>query len=48
MTGEPMFFEIGVADTARARTFYSGSFGWRLEPGPYAGATGSPPRRSRA
>ena len=37
MTGEPMFFEIGVADMARARTFYSGLFGWRLEPGPYAG-----------
>ncbi len=37
MTGEPTFFEIGVADTARARAFYSGLFGWRLEPGLSAG-----------
>jgi predicted enzyme related to lactoylglutathione lyase len=37
MTGEPTFFEMGVADTARARAFYSGLFGWRLEPGPSAG-----------
>ena len=37
MTGEPTFFEIGVADTVRARAFYSGLFGWRLEPGPSAG-----------
>ena len=43
MTGEPTFFEMGVADTARARAFYSGLFGWRLEPGPSAGGTGSPP-----
>ena len=34
MTGELTFFEIGVADTARARAFYSELFGWRLEPGP--------------
>ena len=37
MIGEPTFFEIGVADTVRARAFYSGLFGWRLEPGPSAG-----------
>ena len=37
MTGEPTFFEMGVADTARARAFYGGLFGWRLEPGPPAG-----------
>jgi predicted enzyme related to lactoylglutathione lyase len=38
MTGEPTFFEMGVGDTARARAFYSGLFGWRLEPGPSAGS----------
>jgi predicted enzyme related to lactoylglutathione lyase len=37
MIGEPTFFEIGVADTARARSFYGGLFGWRIEPGPSAG-----------
>ena len=37
MTGEPTFFEMGVADMARARAFYSGLFGWRLEPGASAG-----------
>jgi uncharacterized protein len=36
MTGELTFFEIGVADAARARAFYSGLFGWRIEPGPSA------------
>jgi uncharacterized protein len=34
MIGEPTFFEIGVADTARARAFYGGLFGWRFESGP--------------
>jgi predicted enzyme related to lactoylglutathione lyase len=34
MTGEPTFFEIGVTDTARARAFYGGLFGWRFESGP--------------
>ena len=34
MIGEPTFFEIGVADTARARAFYGGLFGWRFETGP--------------
>ena len=38
MTGEPTFFEIGVADTARARSFYGGLFGWRIEAGPSAGS----------
>jgi uncharacterized protein len=38
MTGEPTFFEMGVADTARARTFYSSLFDWRLEPGLSAGS----------
>ena len=30
MTGEPTFFEIGVADAARARAFYGGLFGYRI------------------
>ena len=38
MTGEPTFFEMGVADTARARTFYSSLFDWQLEPVPSAGS----------
>ena len=37
MTGEPTFFEIGVVDAARARAFYGGLFGWRIEPVPSAG-----------
>ena len=37
MTGEPTFFEVGVADAARARAFYGRLFGWRIEPGPSAG-----------
>jgi predicted enzyme related to lactoylglutathione lyase len=28
------FFEIGVDDAERGRTFYEGVFGWRFEPGP--------------
>jgi uncharacterized protein len=32
MTGEPSFFELGVADAARARAFYTALFGWRMEP----------------
>lgn len=28
MTGEPSFFEIGVPDAARARTFYTRLLGW--------------------
>ena len=31
MTGEPSFFELGVADAERARAFYSTLFGWRME-----------------
>jgi len=34
MTGEPSWFEIGVADTARARSFYGSLFGWTFEPVP--------------
>jgi predicted enzyme related to lactoylglutathione lyase len=32
MTGEPTWFEIGVADPARARTFYGSLLGWEFEP----------------
>jgi predicted enzyme related to lactoylglutathione lyase len=34
MAGELAFFEIGVGDPARGRTFYEALFGWRFEPGP--------------
>ncbi|MBA2310432.1 MAG: VOC family protein [Pseudonocardiales bacterium] len=34
MTGEPTFFELGVADVERGRAFYEGLFGWSFEPGP--------------
>jgi len=34
MRGELKFFEIGVADAARARAFYGSLFGWRFEPAP--------------
>jgi predicted enzyme related to lactoylglutathione lyase len=34
MTGEPTWFEIGVADAARARTFYGSLLGWEFTPGP--------------
>ncbi len=34
MTGEPSFFELGVADADRARAFYTALFGWRMDPGP--------------
>jgi uncharacterized protein len=34
MAGELAFFELGVADTERGRTFYEGLFGWRFRPGP--------------
>jgi predicted enzyme related to lactoylglutathione lyase len=30
MTGELSFFELGVGDTARAREFYGGLFGWEF------------------
>jgi uncharacterized protein len=31
MTGEPSFFELGVADAERARAFYTSLFGWSME-----------------
>jgi uncharacterized protein len=34
MAGEPSWFEIGVADTQRARSFYGSLFGWTFEPVP--------------
>lgn len=37
MRGELKFFEIGVADTARARAFYGSLFDWQFEPGPSGG-----------
>ena len=37
MAGELAFFEIGVADVAKGRTFYQALFGWSLEPGPGGG-----------
>jgi predicted enzyme related to lactoylglutathione lyase len=33
MTGEIAWFELGVADAERARTFYGGLFGWSFEKG---------------
>ncbi|MFJ6853554.1 VOC family protein [Streptomyces sp. NPDC091271] len=33
MAGEISFFELGVAEPERARTFYAGLFGWTFEPG---------------
>jgi predicted enzyme related to lactoylglutathione lyase len=32
--GDLSFFELGVADTERGRTFYKGLFGWEFQPGP--------------
>ncbi|ONK15664.1 VOC family protein [Streptomyces sp. MP131-18] len=37
MAGEVAFIEFGVADTVRARTFYSALFGWTFTPGPAEG-----------
>ncbi|MGP4046122.1 VOC family protein [Streptomyces sp. 2A115] len=37
MTGEPTFFEIGVADPERGRAFYGTLFGWTFEPGTSGG-----------
>lgn len=34
MAGRPAYFEIGVGDADRGRTFYGELFGWRFEPGP--------------
>lgn len=37
MSGELAFFEIGVEDADRARTFYGALFGWTFTPGPSGG-----------
>ncbi|MCU1517492.1 MAG: glyoxalase [Pseudarthrobacter sp.] len=37
MSGEPVFFEIGVQDTQRGRAFYGGLFDWEFAPGPSGG-----------
>jgi predicted enzyme related to lactoylglutathione lyase len=34
MSGEPAFFEIGVEDPQRGKTFYGALFGWDFTPGP--------------
>ena len=34
MAGELAFFEIGVEDPDRGRSFYESLFGWKFEPGP--------------
>jgi uncharacterized protein len=34
MGGEPSWFEIGVADATKARSFYGGLLGWEFEAGP--------------
>jgi predicted enzyme related to lactoylglutathione lyase len=34
MAGQPDWFEIGVADADKARTFYGGLLGWEFEAGP--------------
>lgn len=33
MAGEVSFFELGVDDPERARTFYGALFGWTFDPG---------------
>jgi predicted enzyme related to lactoylglutathione lyase len=37
MAGELSFFELGVDDVERGRTFYEGLFGWRFDSGPSGG-----------
>ena len=37
MSGELAFFELGVEDADRARTFYGALFGWTFTPGPHGG-----------
>ncbi|MFE5856312.1 VOC family protein [Streptomyces sp. NPDC056500] len=37
MAGEISFFELGVADADKARSFYRELFGWSFTPGPSAG-----------
>jgi uncharacterized protein len=34
VAGEVAFFELGVTDVAKGRTFYEGLFGWQFETGP--------------
>jgi len=34
MNDHRIFFELGVEDADRARDFYTGVFGWTMEPGP--------------
>ncbi|MQA73003.1 MAG: VOC family protein [Solirubrobacterales bacterium] len=41
MAGEPHWFEIGVADAAKARTFYGQLLGWEFETGPSGDDSGS-------
>ncbi|MFH8378261.1 VOC family protein [Streptomyces cyaneofuscatus] len=40
MAGEISFFELGVDDPEKARTFYGALFGWNFEPGPSGGRHG--------
>ena len=37
MSGQLTFFELGVEDAERARAFYTGLFGWQMDPGPGGG-----------
>lgn len=37
MNGAPSFFELGVEDVDKARSFYGDLFGWILPPGPSIG-----------
>lgn len=37
MAGEVVYFEIPVADPARAHAFYGGLFGWEFAPGNFPG-----------
>ncbi|MBU7599122.1 VOC family protein [Streptomyces sp. P38-E01] len=37
MNGAPSFFELGVEDADKARSFYGDLFGWNLPPGPSEG-----------
>ena len=46
MAGELSFFELGVEDADRARTFYAGPFGWQIESGPSRRAASRSARRT--
>lgn len=37
MSGELSFFELGVKDVERGRSFYAALFGWKFDPGPSGG-----------